>query len=98
VGLEISVVVALTVLNGLFAMSETAMVSARRARLKERAQGGDRGARTALELAEDPNRFLSTVQIGISLIGVLAGAFGGEGSRRTPGGGLAGRAGLGPVR
>ena len=76
-GLEISVVVALTVLNGLFAMSETAMVSARRARLKERAQGGDRGARTALELAEDPNRFLSTVQIGISLIGVLAGAFGG---------------------
>lgn len=77
-GLEISVVVALTVLNGLFAMSETAMVSARRARLKERAQGGDRGARTALELAEDPNRFLSTVQIGISLIGVLAGAFGGR--------------------
>lgn len=76
-GLEISVVVALTVLNGLFAMSETAMVSARRARLKERAQEGDRGARTALELAEDPNRFLSTVQIGISLIGVLAGAFGG---------------------
>ena len=76
-GLEISVVVALTVLNGLFAMSETAMVSARRARLKERAQGGDRGTRAALELARDPNRLLSTVQIGISLIGVLAGAFGG---------------------
>jgi putative hemolysin len=75
--LEISVVIALTVLNGLFAMSETAMVSARRARLRERAQGGDRGARAALELASDPNRFLSTVQIGISLIGVLAGAFGG---------------------
>ena len=75
--LEIAVVVALTVLNGLFAMSETAMVSARRTRLRERAQGGDRGARTALELAEEPNRFLSTVQIGISLIGVLAGAFGG---------------------
>jgi len=75
--LEISVVVALTVLNGLFAMSETAMVSARRARLRERAQGGDRGSRAALDLAEDPNRFLSTVQIGISLIGVLAGAFGG---------------------
>jgi putative hemolysin len=75
--LEIAVVVALTVLNGLFAMSETAMVSVRRARLRERAQGGDRGARAALELAEEPNRFLSTVQIGISLIGVLAGAFGG---------------------
>jgi putative hemolysin len=75
--LEISVVIVLTVLNGLFAMSETAMVSSRRARLRERAQGGDRGARAALELAEDPNRFLSTVQIGISLIGVLAGAFGG---------------------
>jgi putative hemolysin len=75
--LEILVVIVLTVLNGLFAMSETAMVSSRRARLRERAQGGDRGARAALELAEDPNRFLSTVQIGISLIGVLAGAFGG---------------------
>jgi putative hemolysin len=75
--LEIAVVVVLTVLNGLFALSETAMVSARRARLRERAQGGDRGARAALELAEEPNRFLSTVQIGISLIGVLAGAFGG---------------------
>lgn len=74
---EILVVVALTVLNGLFAMSETAMVSSRRARLRERAGGGSPGARAALELAEDPNRFLSTVQIGISLIGVLAGAFGG---------------------
>jgi putative hemolysin len=77
VALEIAVVVALMVLNGLFAMSETAMVSARRARLKERAQGGDRGTRAALELAKDPNRLLSTVQIGISLIGVLAGAVGG---------------------
>ena len=75
--LEIAVVIALTVLNGIFAMSETAMVSARRARLRENAEGGDRGARAALGLAEDPNRFLSTVQIGISLIGVLAGAFGG---------------------
>jgi len=75
--LEILVVVSLTVLNGFFAMSETAMVSSRRARLRERMDGGSRGARAALELAEDPNRFLSTVQIGISLIGVLAGAFGG---------------------
>lgn len=75
--LKILVVFVLTVLNGLFAMSETAMVSSRRARLRERAEGGSRGARAALELADDPNRFLSTVQIGISLIGVLAGAFGG---------------------
>lgn len=75
--LEIGIIVALTVLNGLFAMSETAMVSSRRARLRQRAEEGNRGASTALELAENPNRFLSTVQIGISLVGVLAGAFGG---------------------
>lgn len=75
--LEIAVVVALTVLNGVFAMSETALVSSRRARLRQRAEEGGAGARAALGLARDPNRFLSTVQIGISLIGVLAGAFGG---------------------
>ena len=75
--LEIALIVALTVLNGVFAMSETAMVSSRRARLRQRAETGDRGASAALRLAEEPNRFLSTVQIGISLIGVLAGAFGG---------------------
>jgi putative hemolysin len=77
VALEIGVVIALTVINGLFAMSETAMVSSRRARLRQRAEEGNRGASTALELARNPNRFLSTVQIGISLVGVLAGAFGG---------------------
>jgi magnesium and cobalt exporter, CNNM family len=74
---EISLIVLLILLNGLFAMSETALISARKARLRQRAQAGDRGARSALELADSPNRFLSTVQIGISLIGVLAGAFGG---------------------
>ncbi len=67
----------LTLLNGLFAMSETALVSSRKERLRQRADASDRGARTALELADEPTRFLSTVQIGISLIGVLAGAFGG---------------------
>ncbi len=77
VALQITVIVVLTLLNGLFAMSETALVSSRKARLKQRAEAGDRGARVALELADSPNRFLSTVQIGISLIGVLAGAFGG---------------------
>jgi putative hemolysin len=74
---QIAIIVVLTLLNGLFAMSETALVSSRKERLKQRAEAGDRGARTALELADDPTRFLSTVQIGISLIGVLAGAFGG---------------------
>jgi putative hemolysin len=75
--LEISLIVVLILFNGLFAMSETALVSARSSRLRQRTDEGDRGARAALELADSPNRFLSTVQIGISLIGVLAGAFGG---------------------
>jgi putative hemolysin len=75
--LQIAIIVVLVLLNGFFAMSETALVSSRKARLRQRAQEGDRGARTALQLADAPNRFLSTVQIGISLIGVLAGAFGG---------------------
>jgi len=75
--LEISLIVVLILLNGLFAMSETALVSARSSRLRQRLEEGDGGARAALELAGSPNRFLSTVQIGISLIGVLAGAFGG---------------------
>jgi putative hemolysin len=77
VAVQIAVIVVLILLNGFFAMSETALVSARKARLRQRAEEGERGARAALELADSPNRFLSTVQIGISLIGVLAGAFGG---------------------
>jgi putative hemolysin len=71
--LQIASIVALTLLNGLFAMSETALVSSRKERLKQRTDAGDGKARTALELADEPTRFLSTVQIGISLIGVLAG-------------------------
>jgi putative hemolysin len=77
VAFQIAGIVLLILLNGLFAMSETALVSSRKARLRQRAEKGERGARAALELANSPNRFLSTVQIGISLIGVLAGAFGG---------------------
>lgn len=72
--LEIVIVLALVVVNGALAMSELAIVSARPARLKAR-EGT--GARTALRLAENPGRFLSTVQIGITLVGVLAGAFSG---------------------
>ena len=75
--LEIAIVVALICVNGLLAMSELAVVSARPARLRAMADGGSAGAATALRLAEDPGRFLSTVQIGITLVGVLSGAFSG---------------------
>ncbi|WP_017999513.1 hemolysin family protein [Paracoccus sp. N5] len=75
--IEIAIVLVLTLLNGLLAMSELAIVSARPARLKVMAERGDRGAETALVLAEDPGRFLSSVQIGITLVGVLSGAFSG---------------------
>lgn len=77
IAFEIAVVLGLIVLNGFFAMSELAIVSSRRARLQALADRGSRGARLALRLAADPGRFLSTVQIGITLIGILAGAFSG---------------------
>ncbi|RVH90203.1 HlyC/CorC family transporter [Sinorhizobium medicae] len=75
--LEIGIVVCLTVVNGLLAMSELAVVSSRSARMKVLADRGSRGARQAMKLAENPGRFLSTVQIGITLVGVLSGAFSG---------------------
>jgi putative hemolysin len=74
--LEVLIVLALVVLNGYFAMSELAIVSARPARLDALARKGRRGARLALALARDPGRMLSTVQIGITLVGIVAGAFG----------------------
>jgi putative hemolysin len=74
--IEIAVILMLTLVNGVLAMSELAIVSSRRSRLETMADSS-RGARIALELIEDPSRFLSTVQIGITLVGVLAGAFGG---------------------
>ncbi|HEX7040470.1 MAG TPA: hemolysin family protein [Trueperaceae bacterium] len=73
----LAIVLALVLVNGLFAMSEIAVVSANRFRLQQRAEEGDRAAGRALALAEDPNRFLSTVQVGITLVGVFSGAFGG---------------------
>jgi putative hemolysin len=76
--MELLILIALIVLNGLFAMSELAIVSAKKARLQERLENGNQGAQTAIDLANDPNRFLSTVQIGITLIGIVAGAFGGS--------------------
>ncbi len=75
--LEILIVLALIVLNGFFAMSELAVVSARKSRLKALVADGSSRARAALQLAEQPGIFLPTVQIGITLIGVLAGAFSG---------------------
>jgi putative hemolysin len=74
---EITIVLLLLVLNGFFAMSELAVVSARRGRLQRLASEGDRGAQVALELASEPDKFLSSVQIGITLIGILTGAFSG---------------------
>ncbi|HVN55869.1 MAG TPA: hemolysin family protein [Anaerolineaceae bacterium] len=74
---EIVIVLLLILLNGQLSMSELAIVSARKNRLEEMAEDGNTGARTALKLANNPNRLFSTVQIGITLIGILTGAFGG---------------------
>ncbi len=74
---EILIVVVLILVNGALAMSELAVVSARPARLKVLAEQGNNGAATALTLAEDPGKFLSSVQIGITLVGILSGAFSG---------------------
>lgn len=75
--LEIGVIIVLVLLNGAFAMSELAIVSSRRLRLQAMQRRGSAGAAAALALAEDPQRFLPTVQVGITLIGIFAGAFGG---------------------
>lgn len=74
--IAIAVVLLLVVLNGLFAMTELAVVSSRKSKLQSRAERGDRGARAALKLSEEPTQFLSAVQVGITLIGILAGAYG----------------------
>jgi putative hemolysin len=74
---ELVIVLLLIVLNGVFAMSELAIVSARKVRLEQRADDGDRRARVALKLANDPNQLLSTIQVGITLIGIINGAYGG---------------------
>ncbi len=79
IALEVAVILLLLVVNGVLSMSEMALVSARKTRLEHWAEDGDAGARTALELASHPTNFLSTVQVGITLVSVLAGAFGGIG-------------------
>jgi putative hemolysin len=74
---DILVLMLLAVANGFFAMSEIAVVSARRTRLQDRAENGDQGAAAALDATRNLDRFLSTIQIGITLIGIYAGVFGG---------------------
>ncbi|MEW6316035.1 MAG: hemolysin family protein [Pseudomonadota bacterium] len=74
---DVLIILGLILLNGFFALSELAVVSARPVRLRLLAKAGRRGAETALRLAEDPSRFLSSVQIGITLVGIFAGAYGG---------------------
>ena len=74
---DLFIIAGLILLNGVFALSELAIVSARTARLRTAADKGSSGARVALELAADPGKFLSTVQIGITLIGIIAGAYSG---------------------
>ena len=75
--LEILIVLVLVLINAVLAAAELSIVSSRPARLKTLADRGNKGAKAAMRLAEDPGRFLSTVQIGITLIGILAGAFSG---------------------
>jgi putative hemolysin len=76
---QILILVFLIVLNGLFAMSEIAIVSSHKSRLEELMRRGNRKAKLVLHLSESPNRFLSTIQVGITLIAILIGVFGGSG-------------------
>lgn len=74
---DIIVIILLILLNGVFSMSEIALLSARKSRLNSDARKGSKGARDAIALAENPDNFLSTIQIGITLIGILTGLFSG---------------------
>ena len=87
----------LILVNGLFAMAELAVFSSRPTRLKQMAESGSKGARAALRLLDDPTRFLSTVQIGITLIGVLAGVYSGARFAAPLGEWLAGLEALAPI-
>ncbi len=95
IALSILLLLLLIIGNGVLSGSELAAVSARKARLQQRAEAGNAGARVALELAAAPDRFLSTVQIGITLVGILAGTFGGAVLTEPLAGALDGIPGLG---
>jgi putative hemolysin len=75
--IDIAIIIFLILLNGIFAMTELAVVSSRKNRLEAKAEAENRSARIALDLRDDPSKFLSTVQIGITLIGIFSGAFSG---------------------
>ena len=77
IGIEILIVVILIILNGLFSMTELAIINARKGLLEEKAEAGNRGARMAIKLAEDPNEMFSTIQIGITLISIVTGLYSG---------------------
>ncbi|MEO5335041.1 MAG: hemolysin family protein [Magnetococcus sp. YQC-5] len=74
--MELFILLSMILLNGLFSMSEMAVVSARKVRLRQMADSGSVGARVALDLVADPSRFLATIQVGITTIGILSGAYG----------------------
>ena len=76
--MEILIILFLIILNGVFSMSEIALISARKNRLETAAKKGSKNAQIALELTNSPNKFLSTVQIGITLIGILTGIYSGD--------------------
>ena len=75
--LEIFFILVLILINGFFAMSEIALVSARKVRLEQKAEEGDKGAKSALELTKSTSKLLSAVQVGITMVGILTGALGG---------------------
>src|SRR5690606_13838254 len=77
IALEVVIIFLLLLVNGVFAVAEGGVVASRRVRLERRAERGDKGAAAALAIAREPSQFVSTVQVGITLVGVLAGAFGG---------------------
>jgi len=77
IGTELVIIAVLLILNGIFSMSELAIVTAKRVRLEHRAEQGHAGAQAALALAANPGEFLSTVQVGITLVGVIASVYGG---------------------
>ncbi len=78
INMEIFIIIGLVLLNGIFSMAEMSLVSSRKFRLESASKKGNKGAQAALRLSENPNRFLSTVQIGITLIGILLGVYSGE--------------------
>lgn len=80
---EVLIIFVLIILNGIFSMSEIALVSSKNFLLKSKAESGDKGAKKALELSKNPGKFLSTVQVGITLIGILTGVYGGASIAET---------------